>query len=304
MNPSLSWVLFSTRLAHSSLVTTPSSFHENPFSVWNTPLPQVSSEMDSSSTAPTTSQNVDRADVKSMQKPASEDAAKTDINEDIDPANEVQGTKLVLIHLAICLCTFLVGLVSLRYWCRSRPGNIWKSSGIDCETPQDFNLIATAVPVITTDFHSTRDIGWYGAAFMVAMCASQPLAGKVYTLFSKKVSYLLYLFMFELGSLVCGLAPSSRALIAGRTIAGFGASGILAGGFAIITTIIPLHKRAVWTGVMGSTFSIASIVGPVIAGALTQHVTWRWCFYINVSIYKQRLPGWISAVVYCNDLTK
>ena len=181
-----------------------------------------------------------------------------DISEDIDPANEVQGAKLVVIHLTICLCTFLVGL--------------------------DFNLIATAVPVITSDFDSTRDIGWYGAAFMVAMSASQPLAGKVYTLWSKKLVYLLYLLAFEVGSLVCGLAPSSSALIAGRAVAGFGASGLFAGGFTILTTIIPLHKRAVWTGLMGATFSIASIVGPVIAGGLTQNVTWRWCFYINVGL--------------------
>ncbi|KAK4169836.1 putative HC-toxin efflux carrier [Cladorrhinum sp. PSN259] len=189
-----------------------------------------------------------------------------DITEDIDPANEVTGPKLLLIHLAICLCTFLVGL--------------------------DFNLIATAIPVITSEFNSTRDIGWYGAAFMLAMCASQPLAGKVYTLFPKKLAYLSYLLLFEVGSLVCALAPSSRALIAGRTIAGFGASGVLAGGFTILTTIIPLRKRAVWTGVMGSTFSIASIVGPVIAGGFAQNVTWRWCFWINLPI------GGAAAVVF------
>jgi MFS family permease len=108
------------------------------------------------------------------------------------------------------------------------------------------------------------------------------LAGKTYTLFPKKSTYLLYVLLFEVGSLVCALAPTSKALIVGRAIAGLGASGIFAGGFTILTTIIPLHKRAVWTGAMGSVFAISSIIGPVLGGALSQNVTWRWCFYINV----------------------
>ena len=95
---------------------------------------------------------------------------------------------------------------------------------------------------------------------------------------------MAYLGVFELGSLVCALAPTSNALIAGRAVAGFGASGVFAGGFVLLTTIIPLHKRAIWTGTMSSTFAIASIVGPVIAGAFTEHITWRWCFYLNLPI--------------------
>ena len=95
---------------------------------------------------------------------------------------------------------------------------------------------------------------------------------------------MAYLGVFELGSLVRALAPTSNALIAGRAVAGFGASGVFAGGFVLLTTIIPLHKRAIWTGTMSSTFAIASIVGPVIAGAFTEHITWRWCFYLNLSI--------------------
>ncbi|KAM0798243.1 major facilitator superfamily domain-containing protein [Usnea florida] len=177
---------------------------------------------------------------------------------DIDPENEVKGIKLLLIHTGICLCTFLVGL--------------------------DFNLIATAVPVITSQFHSIRDVGWYGSAFYIALCATQPLAGKTFILFPKRTVYLAYLGVFELGSLVCALAPISNALIAGRAVAGFGASGVFAGGFVLLTTIIPLHKRAIWTGTMSSTFAIASIVGPVIAGAFTEHITWRWCFYLNLPI--------------------
>lgn len=110
-------------------------------------------------------------------------------------------------------------------------------------------------------------------------------------LFPKKIVYLSSVALFEVGSLVCALAPSSPVLIVGRAITGLGASGIFAGGMIILTSVIPLHKRAVWTGTMNSTFAIASIVGPVIGGALTQHVTWRWCFYINLPI------GGFSALV-------
>lgn len=183
----------------------------------------------------------------------------------IDPENEITGTKLILLHTGLCLCTFLTGL--------------------------DFNLIATAVPSITSEFNSIGDVGWYGSAFFIGLCASQPLAGKAFVLFPKTIVYLAYLALFELGSLVCGVAPTSKALIVGRAIAGLGASGIFAGGLVILTTVIPLHKRAIWTGTMNSTFVIASIVGPLIGGALTQHVTWRWCFYLNLPI------GGFSAVV-------
>ncbi|KAI9040119.1 MDR family MFS transporter [Aspergillus affinis] len=87
---------------------------------------------------------------------------------------------------------------------------------------------------------------------------------------------------FEVGSAVCGAAPSSAAFIAGRAIAGVGAAGIFSGSIMCIVYAVPLEKRAQIQGLFGSIFGIASIVGPLIGGAFTSNVTWRWCFYINL----------------------
>ena len=81
---------------------------------------------------------------------------------DIDPVNEVKGIKLLLIHTGICLCTFLIGLVSL-----DATNAYWMITTAD--QGKDFNLIATAVPVITSQFHSIHDIGWYGSAFYITL---------------------------------------------------------------------------------------------------------------------------------------
>ena len=125
----------------------------------------------------------------------------------------------------------------------------------------------------------------------------------MYTRFAKMPVYLLYLGVFESGSLICALAPSSRAFIGGWVVAGLGASGVFAGGFVLLTTIIPLHKRAMWTGTMSSTFAFASIIGPVIGGAFTQNLTWRWCFYVNLPIagrkprrYVKSSKDWMALV--------
>ncbi|KAI0843643.1 MFS general substrate transporter [Hypoxylon sp. FL0890] len=146
----------------------------------------------------------------------------------------------------------------------------------------DRTIITTAIPQISDDFNSGTDIGWYGSAYLLTTCAFQLLLGKIYSSFSIKNSFLASVFVFEVGSAVCGAAPNSTTFIIGRAIGGLGGAGITSGVIAVIVHAVPLHKRPLTQGMIGAVFGIASVVGPLLGGAFTSKVTWRWCFYINL----------------------
>ncbi|KAL4778169.1 major facilitator superfamily domain-containing protein [Aspergillus varians] len=148
----------------------------------------------------------------------------------------------------------------------------------------DRTIIATAIPSISNEFHSIKDIGWYGSAYMLTGASFNPIFGRIYQVYSTKWTFISSIVVFEVGSAVCGAAPSSIAFIIGRAIAGLGSAGIFSGGMMVIIPLIPLRKRPMFISIFGMTFAVSSVIAPIIGGAFTDNVTWRWCFYLNLPI--------------------
>ncbi|CAK7214369.1 hypothetical protein SBRCBS47491_002119 [Sporothrix bragantina] len=154
----------------------------------------------------------------------------------------------------------------------------------------DRTVIATAIPKITNEFNSLKDIGWYGSAYLLTSASFQLFFGRLYAEFSIKWIFLAALVIFEVGSVVCAAAPNSTALIVGRALGGLGAAGIASGALTIIGRCLPLHRRPQFTGAMGAAMGISQVIGPTIGGALADHATWRWCFWINLPIGGIAIP--------------
>jgi fucose permease len=170
-----------------------------------------------------------------------------------DESKYPKGGPLAILTFGLCLATFVVAL--------------------------DNTIIATAIPKITTVFDSLNDVGWYGSSYLLTTTSLQPSFGKIYTYFDVKWTYILALTIFELGSVLCAAAQSSTMLIVGRAVAGAGAAALFSGGMTIIGYSVPLRRRPIYIGLLSSMFGISSVIGPILGGAFTDRLTWRWCFW-------------------------
>ncbi|BDH58759.1 MDR family MFS transporter [Tsukamurella sp. PLM1] len=146
-------------------------------------------------------------------------------------------------------------------------------------------VVSTALPRIISDLGaSTTAFSWVITTALLANAASTPIWGKLADLFNKKILVQSALVIFVAGSILAGATPNVEVLMVARVIQGIGMGGLTALVVAIIGSIIPPRERGRYSGYMGAVMAVSMAGGPILGGVITDHIGWRWCFYVSVPL--------------------
>jgi EmrB/QacA subfamily drug resistance transporter len=145
-------------------------------------------------------------------------------------------------------------------------------------------IVGTAMPRIVGELGGLAHLSWVVTAYILGTTVSTPIWGKIGDLYGRKNIFLTSIVIFLLGSALSGAAQSMGQLIGFRALQGLGAGGLLVGAMAIIGDLVPPRERGRYQGMMAAVMAVTTVAGPLAGGFITDHLSWRWAFYVNVPL--------------------
>ncbi|MET7300309.1 MDR family MFS transporter [Embleya sp. NPDC005575] len=148
----------------------------------------------------------------------------------------------------------------------------------------DGTIVGTALPTIVGDLGGLDRLSWVVTAYLLAAAATTPIWGKLGDLYGRKGVFMASIGVFLIGSMLSGMARDMDELIVFRAVQGLGAGGLMVGAFALIGALVQPRDSGRVQTLFGAIMPIALVGGPLLGGFLTDHLNWRWAFYVNVPV--------------------
>lgn len=148
----------------------------------------------------------------------------------------------------------------------------------------DQTIVATALPTVVADLGGAGHQSWVVTSYLLASTIVTAIVGKPGDLFGRKTVFGAAVLFFLAGSVLCGMAGSMTMLVASRALQGVGGGAIMVTAMALIGEVIPLRDRGRYQGALGAVFGVTTVIGPLLGGFFTDHLSWRWAFWINVPV--------------------
>ena len=148
----------------------------------------------------------------------------------------------------------------------------------------DQTIVATALPTVVADLGGAGHQAWVVTSYLLASTIVTAVVGKLGDQFGRKAVFQVSILFFLAGSVLCGLATSMSMLVASRALQGIGGGAVMVTAMAVIGEVIPLRDRGRYQGALGAVFGVTTVIGPLLGGFFTDHLSWRWAFWINVPV--------------------